>query len=130
MRFMVLVKASKESEAGVLPTQSELTAMGKFNDELIKAGVLLAGDGLQPTSKAARIRFSGGKRLVVTKAKLSKAAVAEGPLGLRLLSTGDIVGVCGDRSAIDIHQLLSDSTPIDISVLKLLLEEHSADPLP
>jgi hypothetical protein len=65
MRFMVLVKANKDSEAGKLPTEQELTAMGKFNDELVKAGVLLAGEGLHPTSKGARIRFSGGKHTVV-----------------------------------------------------------------
>ena len=65
MRFMVLVKADKNSEAGVLPDQEILTTMGKFNDELIKAGVMLAGEGLQPTSKGARVRFSGGKRTVI-----------------------------------------------------------------
>lgn len=65
MRFMVMVKASKESEAGVMPDQRLLADMGKFNEELIKAGVLLAGEGLQPSSKGARVRFSGGKRTVV-----------------------------------------------------------------
>ena len=65
MRFMVLVKASKQSEAGILPSEQELTSMGKFNDELVKAGVLLAGDGLQPSAKGARIQFSGAKRSVV-----------------------------------------------------------------
>ncbi len=65
MRFMVLVKASPESEAGVLPTDEMLTAMGKYNEELVKAGVMLAGDGLQPTSKGARIRFEGKKRTVI-----------------------------------------------------------------
>ena len=65
MRFMVLVKASKESEAGVLPDKRILTEMGKFNEELIKAGVMLAGEGLQASSKGARVRFSGGKRTVI-----------------------------------------------------------------
>src|SRR5687767_9158728 len=65
MRFMVLVKASKESEAGVMPTEQELAAMGKYNEELVKAGVMLAGDGLHPTSKGARIRFEGKKRTVL-----------------------------------------------------------------
>jgi hypothetical protein len=65
MRFMVIVKASKTSEAGVMPDEKILTEMGKFNEELVKAGVMLAGDGLQPSSKGARIRFSGGKRSVV-----------------------------------------------------------------
>ena len=65
MRFMVIVKASKESEAGVLPDQKMLAEMGKFNDELIKAGVMLAGEGLQASSKGARVRFSGKKRTVI-----------------------------------------------------------------
>ena len=65
MRFMVIVKANKESEAGVLPSREILTAMGKFNEELVKAGVMLAGEGLHPSSKGARVRFSGGKRTVI-----------------------------------------------------------------
>ncbi len=65
MRFMVIVKASKDSEAGVLPDKKILTEMGKFNEELVKAGVMLAGEGLHPTSKGARVRFSGGKRTVI-----------------------------------------------------------------
>jgi hypothetical protein len=62
---MVIVKATKESEAGVLPDTKMLTEMGKFNEELVKAGVMLAGEGLQPSSKGARIRFSGEKRTVI-----------------------------------------------------------------
>src|SRR5467141_265648 len=62
MRVMVIVKANKESEAGVLPSQELLTEMGKFNEELVKAGVMLAGEGLHASSKGARVRFSGGKR--------------------------------------------------------------------
>jgi hypothetical protein len=65
MRFMVLVKASKESEAGVLPDAKLLTEMGKYNEELVKAGVMLAGEGLQPSSKGVRVRFSGAKRTVI-----------------------------------------------------------------
>jgi len=65
MRFMVMVKATKDSEAGVLPDQRLLADMGKFNEELAKAGVLLAGEGLQPSSKGARVRFSGAKRTVI-----------------------------------------------------------------
>ena len=63
MRFMVMVKANKDSEAGVLPDAKLLADMGKFNEELMKAGVMLAGEGLQPSSKGARVRFSGAKRL-------------------------------------------------------------------
>jgi hypothetical protein len=65
MRFMVMVKATKDSEAGVMPSEELLAAMGKFNEELVKAGVMLEGNGLQPSSKGARIRFAGDKRTVI-----------------------------------------------------------------
>jgi hypothetical protein len=65
MRFMILVKANKDSEAGVLPSEKLLADMGKYNEELAKAGVLLAGEGLQASSKGARVRFSGNKRTVI-----------------------------------------------------------------
>jgi hypothetical protein len=65
MRFMVIVKADKNTEAGVLPDEKLLTAMGKFNEELVKAGIMLAGEGLHPSSRGARIRFSGARRTVV-----------------------------------------------------------------
>src|SRR4026209_190793 len=65
MRFMVIVKADQTSEAGVLPDEQILTEMGKYNEELVKAGVMLAGEGLQPSSKGARVRFSGDKRTVI-----------------------------------------------------------------
>src|SRR3990172_6778391 len=65
MRFMVMVKANKDSEAGVMPSEQLLTEMGKFNEELVKAGVMLAGEWLHPTSKGARVRFSGGQRTVI-----------------------------------------------------------------
>ncbi|HVS05343.1 MAG TPA: YciI family protein [Candidatus Dormibacteraeota bacterium] len=65
MRFMILIKASTESEAGVLPDEQLLTEMGQFNEELVKAGVMLAGEGLQPSSKGARVKFAGAKRTVI-----------------------------------------------------------------
>ena len=65
MRFMVMVKASKESEAGAPPSEELLAAMGRYNEELVKAGVLLAGEGLQPSSRGARVRFSGAQREVI-----------------------------------------------------------------
>jgi len=65
MRFMVIVKANKDSEAGVMPSEKLLTDMGKFNEELVKAGVMLAGEGLHPSSKGARVKFSGGKTTVI-----------------------------------------------------------------
>ena len=78
MRFMVIVKASKDTEAGVMPSTELLTAMGKFNEELVKAGVMLAGEGLHPTSKGARIKYSG-----------NQPTVSDGPFAV----TGDLV--CG-----------------------------------
>ena len=64
MRFMIIVKATRDSEAGALPSGELLSAMGRYNEELAKAGILLAGEGLQPSSKGARVRFSGSKRTV------------------------------------------------------------------
>jgi hypothetical protein len=65
MRVMVIIKATKESEAGVMPSTELLSAMGKYNEELVKAGIMLAGDGLKPSSQGKRVRFSGKKRTVV-----------------------------------------------------------------
>jgi hypothetical protein len=65
MRFMVIVKANKESEAGILPSAEILNAMGKYNEELVKAGVMLAGEGLQPSSKGKRVKFAGSKPTVI-----------------------------------------------------------------
>jgi hypothetical protein len=64
MRFLVIVKGNKDYEAGAMPSEQELTDMGKFNDELVKAGIMLAGEGLQPSSKGARITYAGAKRTV------------------------------------------------------------------
>ena len=76
MRFMVIVKADKDSEAGVMPSTELLVAMGKFNEEMVKAGVMLAGEGLHPSSKGARIKYSGKDRIVTS-----------GPFG----ATGELV---------------------------------------
>ncbi|HEY1286761.1 MAG TPA: YciI family protein [Burkholderiales bacterium] len=65
MKFMIMVKATRDSEAGVMPSEKLLAEMGKFNEELVKAGVMLAGEGLHPSSKGARVRFSGAKRSVI-----------------------------------------------------------------
>jgi hypothetical protein len=65
MRVMVMVKATKDSEAGVMPSEQLLTEMGQYNEELVKAGIMLAGEGLQPSSKGKRVRFSGTKRTVI-----------------------------------------------------------------
>ena len=76
MRFMVIVKASKESEAGVMPSTELLTAMGKFNEEMVKAGMMQAGEGLHPTSRGARVKYTGGQ-----------GSVSRGPFDL----TGDLI---------------------------------------
>ena len=65
MRVMVIVKATKDSEAGIMPSEKLLADMGKFNEELVKAGIMLAGDGLKPSSKGKRVRFSAGKKTVI-----------------------------------------------------------------
>jgi hypothetical protein len=65
MRFMVIVKANKDSEAGILPSKELLEKMGKYNEELVKAGIMLAGEGIQPSSKGKRVRFSGNKPIVI-----------------------------------------------------------------
>ena len=65
MRFMIIVKASQDSEAGKMPSQELLAAMGKYNEELVKAGIMLSGEGLQPSSKGARVRFAGERRSVI-----------------------------------------------------------------
>lgn len=65
MRFMIIVKATKDSEAGVMPDEKLLTEMGKFNEELVRAGIMLAGEGLHPSARGARVRFSGARRTVV-----------------------------------------------------------------
>ena len=72
MRFMVMVKATKDSEAGKMPSEELLSAMAKFNEEMVKAGVMLDANGLQPSSKGARVRFSGAKRKVESKAEAIK----------------------------------------------------------
>jgi hypothetical protein len=65
MRFMIMIKADKNTEAGVMPSEQLFAEMGKYNEELVKAGVMLAGEGLQPSSKGARVKFSGSKRTVI-----------------------------------------------------------------
>ncbi len=102
MRFMILVKADKNSEAGVLPDEKLLTEMGKFNEELVKAGVMLAGEGLQPSSKGARVKFSGSKR-TVTRRTLRRDEGAD----RRLLAVAGEIEGRGDRMG----QALPESLP-------------------
>ncbi len=83
MRFMVIVKADKNSEAGVLPGTELLAAMGKYNEELVKAGVMLAGEGLQPSSKGARVKFSGDQRTVSRRSLCRGEGADRGVLDLQ-----------------------------------------------
>ena len=87
VRFMILIKADKNSEAGVLPDEKLLTEMGKYNEELVKAGVMLAGEGLHPSSKGARVKFSGGTP-VITDGPFAEAKEALG--GYYLVEASDL----------------------------------------
>ena len=90
MRFMLIVKATRESEAGEMPSQELLTEMGKFNEELVKAGVLLAGEGLHPSSKGARVRFSGDKRTVIEDIEFDEDLDVDTVGGLLALELGRV----------------------------------------
>src|ERR671934_17447 len=87
MRVMVFVRANKDTEAGVLPSTEQLTEMGRFNEELARAGIILAAEGLQPTSKGARVRFSGNKRTVVDGPFAETRELIHGRLGTRIWQT-------------------------------------------
>jgi hypothetical protein len=91
MRFMVLIKATAESEAGVLPSTELLTTMAKFNEEMVQAGMLLAGEGLQPTSKGARIRFSGAERIVTEGPFVNDGQMLAGFWMLQVASKQDAI---------------------------------------
>ena len=90
MRFMILIKADKNTEAGVMPSERLLAEMGKFNEELVKAGVMLAGEGLQPSSKGARVQFSGTQRTVIdgpfaVRGKTLRLADSQNAVALELI---------------------------------------------
>ena len=99
MRVMVIVKASKESEAGVMPDTKSLTEMGKYNEQLAKAGIMLAGEGLQPTSKGKRIKFSGGKITSVTDGPFTESKELVGGFCMIQVSSWDEVMAWSDRFA-------------------------------
>ncbi|ACU40001.1 YciI family protein [Actinosynnema pretiosum subsp. pretiosum] len=115
MRFMVLVKATADSEAGVMPTPEELTAMGAFNEELVKAGILLAGEGLHPSSNAVRVKFSGEGTTVVDGPFAETKELLAGFWILELPSWDEVVAwvrrvpnVTGAESELEIRQIFSD----------------------
>ncbi len=113
MRFMIIVKATKDSEAGVLPSQQLLTEMGKFNEELVKAGVMLAGEGLQPSSQGARVKFSGMQRTVIDGPFAETKELIAGYWLWQVKSKGEAIEwvkrcpnpMPGEESEIEIRQL-------------------------
>lgn len=115
MRFMILIKADKKSEAGVMPDEKLLTEMGQFNEELVNAGVMLAGEGLHPTSKGARVRFSGSDRAVV-KGPFDSNGLIAGFWIWKCNSLGDAIewakrcpNPMGDAGEIEIRQIFETS---------------------
>ena len=115
MRFMLLVKASKDSEAGVMPSPELLREMGQFNEELIKAGVLLAGEGLHPSSKGARVKFSGKKRTVVDGPFAETKELVAGFWLIQAKSMDEAIewvkrvpNPTGEESEIEIRQVFSE----------------------
>jgi hypothetical protein len=122
MKFMIIVKANAESEAGVIPSQELLEAMTKFNEELVDAGVMLAGDGLHPSSKGARVRFSGEKRIVTDGPFAETKELVAGYWIWKLDSLEEAIewvkrvpNPTGDEGEIEIRQLfeLDDFAPSD-----------------
>jgi hypothetical protein len=122
MRFMILVKANKDSEAGVMPSTELLEAMGKYNEELVKAGVLLAGEGLHPSSKGARVRFSGDQRTVIDGPFAETKELLAGFWILEVKSKEEAIewvkrmpNPTGEESEIEIRQVFSteDFAPAD-----------------
>lgn len=112
MRFMVMVKASKDSEAGVMPSEELLTEMGKFNEELVKAGVMLAGEGLHPSSNGVRIKFSGANRTVIDGPFVESKELIAGFWILQVKSKAEVIewikrcpNPTGDESEIEIRQI-------------------------
>ena len=116
MRFMVMVKANADSEAGVLPSEQLLAEMTRYNEELVKAGVMLAGEGLQPSSKGARVKFSGNKRTVVDGPFAETKELIAGFWILQTRSKEEAVewvkrcpNPTGDESEIEIRQIFEPS---------------------
>jgi hypothetical protein len=120
MRFMVMVPADKQSEAGVLPDEKIFAAMGKFNEEMVKAGVMLAGEGLHPTSKGARIKFSGGKTTVIDGPFTESKELIAGFWLIQVKSKEEAIAWMrrapfGDGVELEIRQIheLADFAPMD-----------------
>ena len=122
MRFMVIVKATKDSEAGVMPSQELLEEMGRFNEELVKAGVLLAGEGLHPSSKGARVRFDGSKRTVIDGPFAETKELIAGFWILQVRSLDEAIewvkripNPHGEHSEVEIRQVFEDADFADVA---------------
>ncbi|MEV8442853.1 YciI family protein [Actinosynnema sp. NPDC051121] len=122
MRFMVIVKATEETEAGVQPTEEQLAEMGAFNEELVKAGVMLAGEGLHPSSKGARVYFSGDKRTVVDGPFTETKELIAGFWLIEVKSLEEAIewvkrvpNPTGDESQIEIRQVFSEDDFVNAS---------------
>jgi hypothetical protein len=122
MRFMVIVKATEETEAGVQPTEQQLAEMGAFNEELVKAGVMLAGEGLHPSSKGARVYFSGDKRTVVDGPFTETKELIAGFWLIEVKSLEEAIewvkrvpNPTGDESQIEIRQVFSEDDFVNAS---------------
>ena len=116
MRFMVMIKATKDSEAGVMPSPELLAEMGRFNEELIKAGMMLAGEGLHPSSKGARVRFSGAKRTVINGPFAETRELVAGFWLLQAKSLQEVIewvkrvpNPMGEESEIEIRQVFEEA---------------------
>jgi hypothetical protein len=133
MRFMVLIKANEDSEAGVMPSTELLEAMGKYNEELVKAGVLLAGEGLHPSSKGARVHFSGDKRTVIDGPFAETKELLAGFWILEVKSREEAIewvkripNPTGEESVVEIRQVFSaeDFAPADPTGELMAAEER------
>jgi hypothetical protein len=131
MRFMVIVKATKDSEAGKMPSEEMLGAMGKFNEELVKAGVMLAGEGLHPSSKGARVKFSGAKRTVVDGPFAETKELVAGFWLIQTRSLAEAVewvkrvpNPTGEQSEIEIRQVF-ETEELGPGVTPELLEQEA-----
>ena len=139
MRFMVMVKASRETEQGIMPSTELLTAMGKYNEELVKAGIMLAGEGLQPSAKGARVRFSGDKRTVVDGPFAETKELVAGFWIFQVKSLAEAIewvkrcpNPTGEESEIEIRQILEiedfgDAATPEVREQEARLRAQSAD---
>src|SRR5687767_2390818 len=131
MRFMVMVKATGDSEAGLMPTEQMLAEMGAYNEELVKAGVMLAGEGLHPSSKGARVKFSGNKRTVIDGPFAETKELVAGFWLIEVKSKEEAIewvkrvpNPTGDEGEIEIRQVFETEDFADVASPEILEQEH------